>query len=137
VTLLRDVCTRLRVPVECRELAEIVAREHGNIHRSNDLDATAVVRLLERCDAMRRPERFREALLACECDARGRLGMHDAAYPQRARLDRALELALAVNAAKVVALAQARGASGPALAVALRVARVEAVAEGFAVTTRG
>ncbi|MEP7294832.1 MAG: multifunctional CCA addition/repair protein [Burkholderiales bacterium] len=137
VTLLRDVCTRLRVPVECRELAEIVAREHGNIHRSGDLDAAAVVRLLERCDAMRRPERFREALLACECDARGRLGLHDATYPQRDRLDRALTRALAVDGARVVALAQARGASGPALAVALRTARVEAVAEGLGAATRG
>jgi tRNA nucleotidyltransferase (CCA-adding enzyme) len=34
----------------------------------------ALVRLLERCDAIRKPERFGDILLACECDARGRLG---------------------------------------------------------------
>ena len=84
VGLLREVCTRLRVPVDCRELAEMVAREHGNVHRSGELNAAAIVRLLERCDALRRPERFREALLACECDARGRLGLSESAYPQRA-----------------------------------------------------
>jgi len=137
VTLLREVCTRLRVPVDCRELAEIVAREHGNVHRSGELNAAALVRLLERCDALRRPDRFRDALLACECDARGRLGMSESPYPQRTRLDRALTLAMDIDAAAVVAAAQARGVSGPALADAVRAARVQAVAAGLTETTHG
>jgi tRNA nucleotidyltransferase (CCA-adding enzyme) len=137
VELLREVCTRLRVPVECRELAEIVAREHGNVHRSGELNAAAIVRLFERCDALRRPERFREALLACECDARGRLGLSDSAYPQRTRLNDALTRAMSADAAGVVAAAQARGLSGPALAEAVRAARVQAVAAGLTDTTRG
>jgi tRNA nucleotidyltransferase (CCA-adding enzyme) len=137
VTLLRELCARLRVPVDCRELAEVVAREHGNVHRSGELNAAAIVRLLERCDAPRRPERFREALLACECDARGRLGLSESKYPQRARLGTALNLALGIDAAAVVAAAQARGASGAALADVVRAARVEAVATGLADTTHG
>jgi len=137
VELLREVCTRLRVPVDCRELAEIVAREHGNVHRSGELNAAAIVRLFERCDALRRPDRFREALLACECDARGRLGLGESAYPQRARLSDALTRAMSADAAGVVAAAQARGISGPALADAVRAARVQAVAAGLADTTRG
>ena len=137
VTLLRDVCTRLRVPVDCRELAEIVAREHGNVHRSGELNAAALMRLLERCDALRRPDRFRDALLACECDARGRLGMSESPYPQRTRLNQALTLAMGIDAAAVVAAAQGRGASGPALADAVRAARVQAVADGLPETTRG
>ena len=135
VDLLREVCARLRVPVECRELAEVVAREHGNIHRSGELNAAAVMRLLERCDALRRPDRFRDALLACECDARGRLGMHDAPYPQRARLGDALARALAADAAATVAEAQARGVQGPGLADAVRAVRVQAVAQGLASAT--
>jgi len=137
VKLLREVCTRLRVPVDCRELAEIVAREHGNVHRSGELNAAALVRLLERCDALRRPDRFRDALLACECDARGRLGMSESPYPQRTRLNQALTLAMGIDAAAVVAAAQARGASGPALAEAVRAARVQAVAVGLTETTPG
>ena len=96
VRLLQEVSARLRVPTECRQLAEVVAREHGNIHRSADFGAAAVVRLLQRCDAFRKPQRFAEVLLACECDARGRLGFADAAYPQRARLQLALQAALSV-----------------------------------------
>jgi tRNA nucleotidyltransferase (CCA-adding enzyme) len=96
VALLLEVSARLRVPAECRELAEVVAREHGNIHRSGELNAAAIVRLLERCDAFRKPARFAEALLACECDARGRLGFEEHAYPQRQRLLQSLQAAQSV-----------------------------------------
>jgi tRNA nucleotidyltransferase (CCA-adding enzyme) len=101
--LLRGLCERWRVPRECRELADVVAREHGNIHRSNEFGAAALLRLLERCDALRRPERFDELLLACESDARGRLGFDDTPYPQRQRLRRALQAALAVNTGAIAA----------------------------------
>ena len=56
VALLLRVCERWRVPAACRELAEVVAREHGNVHRSESLNAVSVMRLLERCDALRRPD---------------------------------------------------------------------------------
>lgn len=91
-TLLLTMSRRLRVPNECRELAHIVALEHGNIHRSSTFGAAATVRLLERCDAFRQPQRFARILLACECDARGRKGMHDLPYPQRERLWQALQV---------------------------------------------
>ena len=131
VDLVRKVCERLRVPVACRELAEVVAREHGNVHRSGEFGAAALMRLLERCDAMRRPDRFAEALLACECDARGRLGLGESPYPQRARLGRALALATAVDSAAVAAQAIARGLNGPALGEAVHAAREQAVAAGL------
>ena len=78
--LARRLAERLRVPTDCRELADVVAREHGNVHRSGSLDADGVLRLFERCDALRRPARFAEVLLACECDARGRTGREQAPY---------------------------------------------------------
>ncbi|HWH83977.1 MAG TPA: multifunctional CCA addition/repair protein [Burkholderiaceae bacterium] len=128
VELVRGVSERLRVPAACRELAEVVAREHGNVHRSAEFGAAALVRLFERCDAIRRPERFDELLLACECDARGRLGAADAVYAPRERLRRALDRARAVDSAAVAAAAAARGLSGPAVGQAIHDARVQAVA---------
>ena len=118
---------RLRVPADCRELGEIVAREHGNIHRCESLDAATTMRLLERCDALRRPERFEQALLACECDARGRAGREDQPYPQRARLSAALRAVLAVDATAAAAKAVAQGAQGPAIGEAVRRARLAAL----------
>jgi tRNA nucleotidyltransferase (CCA-adding enzyme) len=131
VDLVRRVSERLRVPAACRELAEVVAREHGNVHRCEGFGAAALVRLLERCDALRRPERFEELLLACECDARGRLGLTEVPYLQRQHLCRVHALALAVDTADVAANAAARGLKGPALGEAIHQARTHAVAVGL------
>jgi tRNA nucleotidyltransferase (CCA-adding enzyme) len=125
--LLQGVCNRLRVPNECRELADVVAREHGNIHRSGEFGAAAVVRLLERCDAFRKPQRFEQVLLACECDARGRLRLEEQAYPQRARLLAALTAARAVDTATVAAQARDQGLSGEAIGERIQHARVQVV----------
>ncbi len=130
--LLKTVCNRLRVPNECRELADVVAREHGNIHRSGEFQAAAVMRLLERCDAFRKPESFAQALLACECDARGRLGFEDRPYPQRARLLGALAAARAVATEAIAREAQQAGASGPAIGEAIARVRAAAVADFLA-----
>ena len=127
--LLRNVAERLRVPVDCRETADVVAREHGNIHRSGDLGAAALVRLLERCDAIRKPERFADVLLACECDARGRLGFEDAAYPQRPRLLGVLAAVQSVVTRDIAAQAAAKGVAGPQVGALIHRARVEAVAQ--------
>ena len=125
--LLKKVCNRLRVPNECRELADVVAREHGNIHRSGEFGAAAVVRLLERCDAFRKPQRFEEVLLACECDARGRLGMEERPYPQRERLLQALAAARAVDTAIVAERAREQRLQGDQIGEQIRKARVQAV----------
>jgi tRNA nucleotidyltransferase (CCA-adding enzyme) len=125
--LLKGVCNRLRVPNECRELADVVAREHGNIHRSAEFGAAAVVRLLERCDAFRKPQRFEDVLLACECDARGRLGLEESAYPQRERLLAALTAARSVDTALVAQQAQEHGLSGDAIGERIQRARIHAV----------
>ncbi|MFT3666811.1 multifunctional CCA addition/repair protein [Piscinibacter sp.] len=126
--LVRALCERWKVPTDCRELAEAVAQEHGNVHRSGELNAAAVLRLLERCDALRRPQRFDELLLACECDARGRLGKEEEPYPPRERLAAALRAALSVDTAPIADAAAARGLQGPAIGEAVRAARVAAIA---------
>ncbi len=133
--LLKGLCQRLRVPTECKELADVVAREHGNIHRSTDLGAAALLRLLERCDAIRKPARFDEILQACECDARGRLGFTETTYPQRQRLNAGLQAALSVATAEVAAQAAARGQQGKAVGEAVHAARVQAIAAWLAQPT--
>ena len=126
--LTRALCTRWRVPVECKELAELVAREHGNIHQSLGFGAEAVLRLLMRCDALRRPERFLLALQACACDARGRLGKEEDAYPQGPRLALLLKAAQSVDSAAVSAQALQEGLQGAAVGARMDAARLAAIA---------
>jgi tRNA nucleotidyltransferase (CCA-adding enzyme) len=125
--IIRGVNERLRVPTECGELALLTAREHSNVHGSGKLDAKAVMRLLERCDALRRPERFLQMLAACECDATGRLGLEKQTYPQRARLAAALKTVQEVDARAASARALSRGLKGEAIADEIRQARVLAL----------
>ena len=128
VKLLQKVCERLRVPTDCKELAEVVAREHGNIHRSAELGPEAVMRLLDRCDAIRQPERFERVLQACECDARGRLGFDETAYPQAERLLKAQQAALSVETAPIAQAAATQGLKGPQIGAQIAKARVKAIA---------
>ena len=125
--LTRVLCQRWRVPVACKELAELVAREHGNIHQSLGFGAEAVLRLLVRCDAMRRPDRFLLALQACECDARGRLGLEDVAYTQGPRLAKLLQAAQSIDSAAISAQALQEGLKGPEIGKRQDAARLAAI----------
>lgn len=127
VKLLQSICERWRVPVECKELAEVVAREHGNIHQSLEFGAEAVLRLLIRCDALRRRERFVQALIACECDARGRLGFTEKPYLQRPRLLKLLAAAQSVDSAAISAQALQEGVTGMAVGKRIDAAREAAI----------
>jgi len=137
VKLLQQVGQRLRVPNDCRELAEVVAREHGNIHRCEELGAAALLRLLERCDALRQSARFESVLLACECDARGRLGWSERPYPQAAHLRHALQAALSVDTASLATAAMAQGRQGKDIGRVIEHARTEAVAQAMGRTPQG
>jgi len=132
VDLLKPLCDRLRVPNECRDLAVLVAREHGNIHRVMEMGAAALVRLFERSDALRKPARFAEALQACEADARGRLGFETRDYPQAERLRDALTAARGVDAGAIAgALDDQRTDKPAAIKDAVHRARVRAVAQAI------
>jgi tRNA nucleotidyltransferase (CCA-adding enzyme) len=119
---------RLRAPADCRALADVVAREHRTIGASAGLGASALLQLFERCDALRRPDRFDDALLACACDARASSGDSGTPYAPALRLPGLLRAALAVDGAAVAAAAQHGGLHGPAIGAAVRQARVDALA---------
>jgi tRNA nucleotidyltransferase (CCA-adding enzyme) len=94
---LKQVCERLRVPGECRDLAMLVAKYHGNVHRVRELRADTIVRIFDSCDLWRKPDRFAQILLACESDAHGRPGHENDAYPQAAYMLKCAQAAQAVN----------------------------------------
>jgi tRNA nucleotidyltransferase (CCA-adding enzyme) len=125
VALIESLAARLRIPGDYRELALIVARFHGIAHRAFELKAGTVVEFLEKADGLRRPERFAEALLACEADSRGRTGLEAKPYPQRDYL-----LAARAAAASVKPTAEELAErSGAKIADHLHRRRVQAVAE--------
>lgn len=129
VQLVDAVCRRLKIPNECRDLALMTAREHGNVGRALELRSSTIVNLLERCDAFRKPQRFLDMLRASECDHRGRTGFTDKPFPQAAYLHAALKLAQTVNAGDIaIDIAQRYPDQPQRIPEAIRAARIAAVA---------
>jgi tRNA nucleotidyltransferase (CCA-adding enzyme) len=100
VALIEQVCDRLRAPRRHSELARTVCTQHTLCHRALELRGKTLLKLLNKTDALRRPDRFESFLLACEADARGRLGLEQRDYPQANYLRRALAVAQGVSAAQ-------------------------------------
>jgi tRNA nucleotidyltransferase (CCA-adding enzyme) len=125
VRLLDGVCERLRVPARARDLARIVARYHGLVHKVDELKPSTVLDLLEGADAFRRPERFLQMLLACEADFRGRTGYSERGYDQGAMLRRLQGAAAAVDIPPLVGQA-AEPARIPELIRQARIAAIRA-----------
>lgn len=120
---IQAVSDRLRVSTACRRMALLVGEHHLVAHRALELRPATVVRLFERLDAFRRPERLEPFLLACEADHRGRAGRADHPYPQATYLRDAHRAAAGVEAGPFVQ----QGLEGPAIAAAVHEARVHRV----------
>lgn len=124
VALIEALAARLKLPGDYRDLALIVARYHGIVHRAFELRPGTLLDFLERTDAFRRPDRFAQALLACEADARGRTGMQSNPYPQRDYVLAARGAAADIKPSPE----DIAGRSGIEIAKRLRQRRVQAIA---------
>ncbi|MCL4106185.1 UNVERIFIED_CONTAM: hypothetical protein GTU68_058491 [Idotea baltica] len=123
LALVSEVCERLAIPNHHRQLALLVCEYHTHCHRALELRSKTLMKLLNATDALRRPERFEEFLLACEADSRGRLGLEKRDYPQTQYLRGALGAVQSVKAKQLMA----QGISGKALGAALQEARQSAL----------
>jgi len=121
--LIKQMCERLRVPNQHKELALLVSDHHCKIHRCDELRRDTVIKLFDSLDVWRKPERYLQFLLTCEADARGRLGFELSAYPQHQTMLSYFELARAVNVQEIIR----QGIVGPAIRPALFKARVTAI----------
>jgi tRNA nucleotidyltransferase (CCA-adding enzyme) len=103
VQLTKDLCERIKIPNDERNLALLVAKFHGDVHRAGELKPATIANMLQIVDAYRKPARFKEFLLACSCDFHGRPGYAQKPYPQSERLNNALIAANRVNAGEIAA----------------------------------
>ena len=125
VGLINGLCERLRVPNRYRELAVLVSRHHLECHRIGEMKPATALEKLERLDALRRPQRFEQFLLACEADARGRKDKELEDYPQAGLFRQYQAACLAVDTKS----ADFKGLEGTQIAERLRVKRIEAIKE--------
>ena len=123
--LIRELCQRVRVPNDYRDLALLVCEHHSNIHRAAELKPSTMLKLLNKVDAWRKPERFQQILLCCQADHLGRQGCNDSPYPQKGLFEQAYQAALSVEVQDVVA----DGFKGKAIRDELDRRRIEAIAD--------
>ena len=123
VKLVEAMSERLKVPREFRELAVIVAKQHGLVHKAEEIRSDTLLKLLESVDAFRRPERFELFLSACEADHRGRTGLEDTPFPQGDHLRRSFAAARAVTTESL----DTEKLKGAEIGAALKEKRLQAV----------
>jgi len=123
VRLIKNLASRMPVPSACRELALAVAEFHGHCHKARELKPSTILKVLERTDAFRRPERFEKFLLACEADSRGRTGFEERPYTQARYLSGALQAAAAVSVRDLTT----EGMDGAQIGEALRRKRLQTI----------
>ncbi|WP_063663630.1 multifunctional CCA addition/repair protein [Aliivibrio fischeri] len=123
IKLIKRLCDRVRVPNDYRDLALLVCEHHSNIHRAAELRAQTFIKIFDKMDVWRKPERLDPILLCCQADHAGRLGLEAQPYPQKKRFEAAFDAAKNVEVKDVVAA----GFKGPEIREELSKRRIEAV----------
>ncbi|HEX2586241.1 MAG TPA: multifunctional CCA addition/repair protein [Steroidobacteraceae bacterium] len=95
--LVNALCTRWKVPNEYSELAFLVATQHGKLHAVFEMRNSTLLEFIEKLDGIRRADRFKQFLLACEADSRGRTGFEDREYLPAEFLQRARDVMAAIK----------------------------------------
>lgn len=121
--VIKSFCKRLKVPNECRDLALMVSEHHTLIHSAHELRASTLVKLMNQCDAWRKPERFQQMLQCCVADSKGRTGFELKPYPSADYVWQALQSALSVDVKSIIQ----QGFKGAEIKEALFKARTEAI----------
>ncbi|MFC6053147.1 multifunctional CCA tRNA nucleotidyl transferase/2'3'-cyclic phosphodiesterase/2'nucleotidase/phosphatase [Acinetobacter sp. Ac_877] len=119
-----EVCDRLKVPTNTKQLALAVCKEHLKCHQALTLKPGTLWRLLQRLDVLRRPERVEAFVQACECDSRGRLGLENREYPQSKYIFDAIQVVRNIKAQDLPA-----DVKGQEIGEMLIERRIQAIAE--------
>lgn len=123
IKIIKKLCERVRVPNEFKELALLVCEQHSNVHRAAELKASTKLKILNKLDVWRKPERLDEVLLCCQADHSGRLGCEENSYPQKAIFEAAYQAALSIEVKDIIA----DGFQGKAIRDELEKRRIEAI----------
>jgi len=123
--LVKDVCDRLKVPNEHRQLAMVVTEFHLLCHKAFELKPETILKLLKAIGALKSSSRLDDFLTCCEADARGRTGFEDRDYPSSAYLRQAREIVIKTDIADLVEA----GISGAEIGLQLSLRQTAALAE--------
>lgn len=123
VSLVEKMCARLRVPNNFKSLALHVTQYHTHCHKVRELRAGTLVDLLQTLGAFKQDNHVQEFILACEADARGRLGFENTVYESGDFFRQAVKITTQTD----TSAALNRGLEGKKVGEAIRQLRVQAL----------
>lgn len=121
--IIEKLSKRMPIPKACLQLGQIAAQFHTYCHKAFELRPTTILKVLDRTDAFRRPQRFEKFLLVCEADARGRTGLENRDYPQADYLRQAFRIVQKMQVNKL----NIKNLDGAAIGKKLRASRLDAL----------
>lgn len=125
IPLVKNLCTRLKIPNQYQKIATIMCRYHDEVHHINELPASSLVNILNGIDVWRSPDHLEKLILTSLADFRGRKGFENRAYPQAKYLR---EIYLIAKSVAIQDIIQA-GFQGKAIQEELNHRRIDAVNE--------
>ncbi len=117
-TFVEAACARLKIQNEVRDVAIMFAREANNLRHANNFSAELLLKLFERCDAFRRPERFGELLISMQYKNAVQIVSLSSGEDQAEFIRLALVAAQSVPAGAIAAAVSARVAGNAAEQIA-------------------
>jgi len=123
--LVKQVCDRLKVPNQHRQLAMVVTEYHLMCHKSLEFKPENLLKLLTVIGALKSAEKLDDFLLCCMADAKGRKGLEKQEYAPNRYLREAREAAIAVQVTDLVA----NGIKGADIGTQLKQRQIDALSE--------
>lgn len=102
LAIIKALCERVRVPNEYKEIALAVCAQHSNVHRADELKASTFLKIFNKLDVWRKPEKLEQVLITCEADHQGRTGYENTPYPQKDLFQSAFKAALSIDVQDVI-----------------------------------
>lgn len=123
--LVKQVCDRLKVPNQHRQLAMVVTEYHLMCHKSLEFKPENLLKLLTVIGALKSADKLDDFLLCCMADAKGRKGLEHQDYAPNTYLRAAREAVIKVDVADLVA----NGLKGANIGIHLKQRQIDALSQ--------
>ncbi len=101
LSIIKQMCERLRIPKKYQSLALAVAEYHLHMHKMFELRPQTILNMLEKTRSLMDAQRAQQVAQCCIADARGRTGFEDRDYTQAALFIKFQQAAKSVNGGEI------------------------------------
>lgn len=127
VEVVQEFCKKYRVPNKYRDLAVMVAAEHGRVHKVLEMKPKSIEAMLTRCKSDKKGEQFLQLLRAAEADNLSRPLDHSDEKPHFAIWCAITNMLFCSDTKEVVAELREKGKVGAEIKEGIRIHRITTI----------